>query len=281
MPSEKKVNLIDAGRRELYHIDKKMNNFQSIVSSLITTQTHKGPITDEALSNVSSMWFIGPQKDITPEESLCLENFIIRGGNILVFASKLTPVFDAFIKKYGITLGEPVISPTYITYIDPHEVTVQHGIINRSLNNSSTSKNLTFAYPYGSTLEISIPAVPILGSGKSSYPLNRPIIGFTRIGADYASGRKQDSRTLKGSLTVIGSPHMFCDEWLPKENNSDLLNFLINLSITGKATLNEIDASHPDYPERWYTPDVMSMSERLRPCIQESEKNAPQFYRKF
>ena len=37
---------------------------------------------------------------------------------------------------------------------------------------------LKFVYPYGSTLNVSRPAVPILSSGPISFPANRPIGAF-------------------------------------------------------------------------------------------------------
>ncbi len=34
---------------------------------------------------------------------------------------------------------------------------------------------LQFVYPYGSTLSVLKPAVPILSSGRIAYPMNRPL----------------------------------------------------------------------------------------------------------
>lgn len=34
---------------------------------------------------------------------------------------------------------------------------------------------LDFVYPYGATLSVQAPAVPILSSGKIAYPMNRPL----------------------------------------------------------------------------------------------------------
>lgn len=39
---------------------------------------------------------------------------------------------------------------------------------------------LDFVYPYGSTLSVQKPAIPILSSGKIAYPMNRPLGGFCR-----------------------------------------------------------------------------------------------------
>jgi intraflagellar transport protein 52 len=162
------------------------------------------------------------------------------------------------VKKYGVSITEPLISPTYISYVDPFQISVQHGLVNRSLAQYCQDSNATFAYPNGNCLEIVGPSFPILTSGQSSYPLNRPIISYAALGS---SG---------GSLTVIGSSHIFNDEWLKAESNSKLLQYLIGLTITGEVELNQIEAEHPDVTERYYTPDVTIMSERLRSCIQES-----------
>lgn len=37
------------------------------------------------------------------------------------------------------------------------------------------SNCLSFLYPYGATLNVQKPAVPLLSSGSVSYPLNRPV----------------------------------------------------------------------------------------------------------
>ena len=40
------------------------------------------------------------------------------------------------------------------------------------------STGLDFVYPYGSTISVQKPAVPILSSGKIAYPMNRPLGEF-------------------------------------------------------------------------------------------------------
>jgi intraflagellar transport protein 52 len=191
------------------------------------------------------------------------------GGSVFVFASQIPPLFESLLKKSGVTLSESVISPSYITYIDPHQLSVQKGIVNKGLSQYVQDPNCTFAYPNGSLLEVKPPSVPILTSGQSSYPLDRPILSHAVVGPN------------GGTLTVGGSPHLFSDEWLKAEGNAKLLRFLIDLTITGNAELNQIDAEHPEVTERWYTPDCASMSEKLRSCIQESEKLRSNFNENF
>ena len=269
--SEKAMaSLIDAGHHELYNRDKKLSLFVNIVTPTTEPITNKEPITGDKLKDLKSVWFFGPTRDLKPEELSELDGFMQRGGSVVLMASSLTPNFETLIKKYGVSLHEPVISPTYITYINPHHVSVQHGLVNRALTKfMQDDQNASFAYPNGYTLEVNSPSVIMLASGQSSYPLNRPIISYANVGSN------------GGSLVVIGSPHMFCDEWIKKENNEKLVQFLLELLITKREELNQIDADHPEITERWYTPDVASMSERLRSCIQESEKMRTNFTDNF
>ena len=117
-------------------------------------------------------------------------------------ATILPPNLQLFVKKKGITISEDVISPSYICYVDPRHITVQGGMVNRALSEFANDQKATFAYPNGRDLELKAPAFPLLASGLSSYPLNRPILGYTAVGDK------------GGSLTVGGSYQMFTDEWI-------------------------------------------------------------------
>jgi intraflagellar transport protein 52 len=254
------VTLVAGGHRETYQRDKKLASFISIVSATGEVRGSKGQLTPADLKDVKGLWFLGPTRDLKEEEFRAVDSFITGGGAVFVCGSELPPFFESLVKKYGVSITEPLISPTYITYVDPFQISVQHGLVNRALTQYCQNANATFAYPNGNCLEIVQPSVPILTSGQSSYPLNRPIISYAALGG---SG---------GSLTVIGSPHLFSDEWIKAESNTKLLQFLIDLGITGRTELNQIEAEHPEVTERYYTPDIASMSEHLRSCIQESEK---------
>lgn len=65
---------------------------------------------------------------------------------------------------------------------------------------------LSFVYPYGATLNVRKPSLPILSSGPVSYPANRPVAAF------YMSPKR-------GKLFVMGSMTFFEDEFFEKEDN--------------------------------------------------------------
>ena len=43
-------------------------------------------------------------------------------------------------------------------------------------------RSIPFVYPYGGTLTVQKPAVAVLSSGATSYPLNRPICALCTAG---------------------------------------------------------------------------------------------------
>lgn len=245
----------------MFHKDKMLHKIESLLAPVSEVRTFKGDITADTLKGITSIWFFGPRRDLKKEESDVLEAFVQGGGAVLILGAKLPPLFEAFVRKVGVTVVEPVISPTYICYVHPKQVTVQQGIVNRAVSDFAKVKNPTFAFPMGSTLDVAPPSVPVLTSGLSSYPLNRPVISYGSFG--------------KGTVTVFGSPHMFTDEWITKESNEILAKFMIGLVVSKTEQLNKIDADHPEVSERYYTPDVESMSQNVRCCIQESEKLKP------
>ena len=74
------------------------------------------------------------------------------------------------------------------------------------LSERDENGGLKFVYPYGATLNVHRPAVPILSSGPISFPANRP------VGAFYTSAKK-------GKLFVLGSIKFFHDDFFEKEDN--------------------------------------------------------------
>ena len=64
-------------------------------------------------------------------------------------------------------------------------------------------------YPYGATINVRKPSVPILSSGPISFPANRPVAAF------YSSPKK-------GKLFIVGSMQFFSDEFFEKEDNQKI-----------------------------------------------------------
>jgi intraflagellar transport protein 52 len=161
----------------------------------------------------------------------------------------------------------------YYKYFHPKEVLVSNGVLNREINRlagkvvpgqieaeGDNQRCLTFVYPYGATLSIQKPAVAVLSSGSVSFPLNRPICAFHRA----ASGG--------GKLAVLGSCHIFSDQYIDKEENNKLFDVILQFLTTDDVHLNVIDAEDPEISDYHFIPDSSKLAERLRVCLQEGEE---------
>ena len=112
----------------------------------------------------------------------------------------------------------------------------------------SLCRALSFVYPYGATLSVMKPAVAILSTGSVCFPLNRPVLAFYEVKVRsiihfphllsilYSCGEYVLVTSFErycmshlflmkegGKLAVLGSCHMFSDQYLDKEENSKIM----------------------------------------------------------
>ncbi|XP_074868047.1 intraflagellar transport protein 52 homolog isoform X2 [Carettochelys insculpta] len=78
-------------------------------------------------------------------------------------------------------------------------------------------------------------------------------------------------------MAVLGSCHMFSDQYLDKEENSKIMDVLFQWLTTTDIHLNQIDAEDPEISDYTMLPDIATLSERLRVCLQEGDENPRDF----
>jgi hypothetical protein len=83
------------------------------------------------------------------------------------------------------------------------------------LQSGQQGERMSVAYPYGCSLEVKVPAVPVLSSGQLCFPANRAIAAYAQVKA--------------GRLLVLGSAQCFDDAFLPKADNGQLATGLLKL----------------------------------------------------
>jgi len=146
-------------------------------------------------------------------------------------------------RDFGITIEKTtLVRATYHKYLHPKEALIQNGIVQPEigaekftpLNNTNRrrqqeqntttqdagidpSMSLSFVYPNGTTLSVQSPAYTLLTSGSTSYPVDCPIAATWE--SDNVSGKQ-------GRVLVLGSSDIFADDWLDKEENSQLCDVL-------------------------------------------------------
>ncbi len=79
--------------------------------------------------------------------------------------------------------------------------------------NFDNMTGFSFVYPYGTTMKVKEPSLPILTSGSVCYPVNETIMSM------YESDKG-------GKLFVLGSWKIFSDKYWDKEENKKIFSFI-------------------------------------------------------
>eukprot|EP01002_Notosolenus_urceolatus_P001104 NODE_1281_length_1492_cov_101.135828_g1065_i0.p1 GENE.NODE_1281_length_1492_cov_101.135828_g1065_i0~~NODE_1281_length_1492_cov_101.135828_g1065_i0.p1 ORF type:complete len:443 (+),score=141.14 NODE_1281_length_1492_cov_101.135828_g1065_i0:52-1380(+) len=258
---------------------------------------NKEGVNLEALSRANLHIFAGPREKFDEQECQAIHQYLRQGGSVLFLLSEggeirlgtnLNQLFD----RWGIEVRpDAVVRTVFYKYYHPKEVCITNGVLNRGINRAagkqppgiqatddvkkgfSIGNNVTsvaqavqdsclvYVYPYGASLNVNPPAVPILSSGFIAYPLQRPVAA---VYEDYKG---------KGRAMVIGSLHMFHDDWIQKEENSKLQEVLFEYLLhSPKVELDAIESEHHDTAAHQHIPDVSALAERLRVCIEEKDR---------
>ena len=213
----------------------------------------------------------------------------------------LKHVIDVLSQKTICINNDSVVRTVHYKYYHPKEAHIGDGVLNREISKAArklvnekgtaaptaaaptaisnnipnatvkpastlTAKDLPlpFVYPNGGTISLQKPAVPLLSSGYLAYPLNRPVC------AVYEQEQKGGGRP--GRLMVVSSLQMFEDKWYGEEENAKLSEVLLWwLLYHPSVKLNLIDAEEPEISDYLHLPDVESLAERLRVCLESPE----------
>ncbi|KAM9296081.1 intraflagellar transport protein 52 homolog [Gastrophryne carolinensis] len=261
-------------------------SLQKRLRSTWKIQSLKDDITAEKLAGVQLWITAGPRGQFTAAEFATLKQYMEKGGHILVMLgeggeTKYDTNVNFLLEEYGIMVNtDSVVRNVYYKYFHPKEALISNGVLNREISRaagksvstvlddesgSNNSQALTFVYPYGATLNVIKPAVAILSTGSICFPLNRPIMAFYQ------------SKGSGGKLAVVGSCHMFNDQYLDKEENAKILDVLMQWLTTNDIQLNQIDAEAPEISDYTMLPDIGNLSQRLRVCLQEGDENPQDF----
>eukprot|EP00108_Taenia_solium_P010813 TsM_001071200 transcript=TsM_001071200 gene=TsM_001071200 len=114
---------------------------------------------------------------------------------------------------------------------------------------------LQFLYAFGATLNVIKPANVLLSTGSVAFPLNRP-----------------NSNSVPGKLAVVGSIAMFTDAYINKEDNAKIFDVIISFLTSETFKLNAIDAQDPEIETYFQIPDISTLANNLKACLQESDE---------
>ncbi|XP_072307803.1 intraflagellar transport protein 52 homolog [Eucyclogobius newberryi] len=277
--------IFNASKRELFTTNSGYKSLQKRLRAQWKIQSMKEELTAEKMNGVRLWITAGPRDKFTASEMEILKKYLEKGGNVLVMLgeggeSKFDTNINFLLEDLGIMVNsDVVVRNVYYKYFHPKEALVSNGVLNREIsraagksltgiiedeNMGNNAQALTFVYPYGATLSVMKPAVAILSTGSVCFPLNRPILAFYQA---------KDG----GKLAVLGSCHMFSDQYIDKEENSKILDVLLQWFMTDAIQPNQIDAEDPEITDYTMLPDTGGLSEQLRVCLQEGDETPKDF----
>ena len=270
----------------------------STLQTSLRLTSNTDPLDKKRLDTARILILAGTRRPLSGAELSAVEEYLQGGGGVLVMAgegrydrSESTDDYchlNALTAPYGIRIEADSIARTVYAkgHFHPKEVLIRNASLASHLDSFITPSStrlgassgamddeewegggelgdggakLSIVYPYGCSLSVQPPALPLLTSGPLSFPSHRCLAAYARVGA--------------GHLVVIGSFHLFDDAYLTQHHNTALLTGLIDLlAHNGARALTErMDPDRPEYAATTPLPDTASLSERLRSCLQEPE----------
>ena len=265
---------------------------------------NKDQLKLQKLKQAKLLVFAGPTAPFKADDVTVIDQYVEQGGNVLFLAqdggdktsrSNLNQVLS----KYGVTLANnSVIRTTYFKYFHPKEVLVTNGMLHEDFlrvankddsdpqvlpslapptigdekepHENRTYPGFKFVFPFGTSLTLKAPAVPLLTTGSVSFPVNAHVFAQTSIGS--------------GKIFVIGSWQVFADSYFDAEENAKILDFIL-------AQVKKEKIRRPFQPEKdlnleagnsqGSAPNIEALSEKLKNCIHETPDISHNFLSQF
>ena len=275
--------LFNQSKEEMFSLTNGYKKFQRELKNF-KIATNREDITLERLTQCRVFVSIAPQRKFSSAEIESIKSFMTNhNGSVMILMSeggesKSNTNINFFLEEFGVSVNnDAIVRSTYFKYFNPKEALVSDGVLNRAIgeaagklgDNSSfdyqnnqksfAAQSLQFVYPFGATLNVHKPSIPVLSSGTICFPINRPLCSLY-------------SKPGKGRLCVFGSSHIFHDTYIDKEENRKIFEVIFKFLTEETFALNQIDAEDPEVGEYNLIPNINTLSDRVKACLQDSEE---------
>lgn len=302
---EQKEIMMDMSKKEAGNPQVCYKKLHRRLRQEFKVHVNKEIITLEKLQQAHLAVFAGPKELFSSDEFKAIKDYISAGGCVLFMLGeggegKSNTNINYLLEEFGIMVNnDAVVRTVYYKYHHPKEAFISNGILCQDLvrcvkgerkkekdkENTKFSLNITkedndsmvgkdqggvdFVFPYGATLNVQKPAIPILSSGPISYPLNRPVAAVC-------------AKPGQGRLGVIGSVRMLDDEFYDFEKNKQLSDVIFHwLLNTSDCELTFPYGEEPELSDYHHIPHTQGLAMNLKSCLQENEQLPRDFTQLF
>uniref|UniRef100_A0A3Q3EZ04 Intraflagellar transport 52 homolog (Chlamydomonas) n=1 Tax=Labrus bergylta TaxID=56723 RepID=A0A3Q3EZ04_9LABR len=265
--------VFNCSKRELFTANNGYKSVQKRLRAQWKIQSMKEELSLERLKGVKLWISAGPREKFTASELEVLKHFLDGGGNVLVMLGeggemKYDTNINFLLEEFGIMVNnDAVVRNVYYKYFHPKEALVSNGVLNRSISRAA-GKVVT-----------GIIEDENVGNNAHVYIVLQEFNEVCSV--FYCTGLLwlcfQLAQSEAGQLVVSGSCHMFSDQYIDKEENSKILDVVLQWLMTDNIQLNQIDAEDPEITDYTMLPDTGCLSEQLRVCLQEGDENPRDF----
>ncbi|KAK5934624.1 hypothetical protein CgunFtcFv8_015004 [Champsocephalus gunnari] len=249
--------VFNVSKRELFTTNNGYKTMQKRLRAQWKIQSLKEELSLEKLKGVKLWITAGPREKFTASELEVLKHYLDAGGNVLVMLGeggerKYDTNINFLLEEFGIMVNnDAVVRNVYYKYFHPKEALVSNGVLNREISRAA-----------GKVVAGSIEDEKV---GNNAQALTFvPVLAFHQ-------GKEA------GKLVVLGSCHMFSDQYIDKEENSKIMDVLLQLLMADNIQLNQIDAEDPEITDYTMLPDTGCLSDQLRVCLQEGDETPRDF----
>ena len=108
-----------------------------------------------------------------------------------------------------------------------------------SADRETSAPLVDIVYPRGCTLAVARPAVALMTSGSACYPVEEPVLAVREMRTAASTGASND---VGGRIAVLGSVEMLSDAWLGREGNAAVCTALFHWLCSGGSSSSKTKA---------------------------------------
>ncbi|XP_037771612.1 intraflagellar transport protein 52 homolog isoform X4 [Chelonia mydas] len=249
--------VFNASKKEIFTVNSGYKSLQKRLRSKWKIQSLKDEITSEKLAGVKLWITAGPREKFTAAEFEVLKKYLEEGGDILVMLgeggeSRYDTNINFLLEEYGIMVNnDAVVRNVYYKYFHPKEALVSNGVLNREISRAAGKAVLGI--------------IDEDNSGNDSQALT-----FV-----YPFGATLN--VMKPAVAVLSTGSVCFPLNRPILAFYHYKDVIFQWLTTTDIHLNQIDAEDPEISDYTMLPDIATLSERLRVCLQEGDENPRDF----